>query len=79
MWVQPVNDYVERVWSNSARTDLLAIRGTGWAVSLGDIAYFEEQFEEQEVDVASTPEPSLIFGFITLSGLMLGSKRKTKG
>ncbi|NES07690.1 MAG: PEP-CTERM sorting domain-containing protein [Okeania sp. SIO2F4] len=28
---------------------------------------------------ASTPEPSLILGFITLSGLMLGSKRKTKG
>ncbi|MGK7922664.1 MAG: PEP-CTERM sorting domain-containing protein [Trichodesmium sp.] len=28
---------------------------------------------------ASTPEPSLIFGFITLGGLMLGSKRKIKG
>ncbi|NEP83437.1 MAG: hypothetical protein F6K17_32245 [Okeania sp. SIO3C4] len=27
----------------------------------------------------STPEPTLILGFITLSGLMLGSKRKTKG
>ncbi|MEM1168505.1 MAG: PEP-CTERM sorting domain-containing protein [Cyanobacteria bacterium P01_H01_bin.35] len=27
----------------------------------------------------STPEPSLILGFITLGGLMLGSKRKTKG
>ncbi len=26
----------------------------------------------------TTPEPSLIFGFITLGGLMLGSKRKTK-
>ncbi|MGD1808645.1 PEP-CTERM sorting domain-containing protein [Dapis sp. BLCC M126] len=28
---------------------------------------------------ASTPEPSLILGFITLGGLMLGSKRKTNG
>lgn len=27
----------------------------------------------------STPEPSLILGFITLGGVMLGSKRKTKG
>ncbi len=26
-----------------------------------------------------TPEPSLILGLITISGLMLGSKRKTKG
>ncbi|NEP86897.1 MAG: PEP-CTERM sorting domain-containing protein [Okeania sp. SIO2C2] len=26
-----------------------------------------------------TPEPTLIFGLITLGGLMLGSKRKTKG
>ncbi len=28
---------------------------------------------------ASTPEPNLIVGFITLGGLMLGSKRKAKG
>ncbi len=27
----------------------------------------------------ATPEPSLIFSFITLGGLMLASKRKTKG
>ncbi|NEQ74029.1 MAG: PEP-CTERM sorting domain-containing protein [Okeania sp. SIO2C9] len=27
----------------------------------------------------STPEPSLMLGFITLGGVMLGSKRKTKG
>ncbi|NEP83767.1 MAG: PEP-CTERM sorting domain-containing protein, partial [Okeania sp. SIO3B3] len=26
-----------------------------------------------------SPEPTLILGFITLGGLMLGSKRKTKG
>ena len=32
-----------------------------------------------ENGTASTPEPSLILGFITLGGLMLGSKRKTKG
>ncbi|MGD1699949.1 hypothetical protein [Dapis sp. BLCC M229] len=40
-------------------------------------------FEEAELGgggggVASTPEPSLIFGFITLGGLMLGSKIKNK-
>ena len=29
--------------------------------------------------IKSTPEPNLIFGFVTLGGLMLGSKRKTKG
>ncbi len=34
--------------------------------------------DEFETPVA-TPEPSLIVGFITLGGLMLGSKRKTKG
>ena len=27
---------------------------------------------------ATTPEPNLIFGFITLGGLMLGSKIKNK-
>ncbi len=32
-----------------------------------------------EVEPASTPEPSLILGLITLGGLMLGSKRKTNG
>lgn len=29
--------------------------------------------------VVSTPEPNLMLGFITLGGVLLGSKRKTKG
>ncbi|NEP83598.1 MAG: hypothetical protein F6K39_38995, partial [Okeania sp. SIO3B3] len=33
-------------------------------------------FEQQQA--VSTPEPSLILGFITLSGLMLGGRRNTK-
>ncbi|WP_293119363.1 PEP-CTERM sorting domain-containing protein [Okeania sp. SIO1I7] len=33
----------------------------------------------QTKQLVATPEPSLILGFITLGGLMLGSKRKTKG
>ncbi|NES67273.1 MAG: PEP-CTERM sorting domain-containing protein [Okeania sp. SIO2D1] len=41
------------------------------------IAVWEEAAEAVEVS-ASTPEPNLILGFITLGGLMLGSKRKTK-
>ncbi|MDJ0517556.1 MAG: PEP-CTERM sorting domain-containing protein [Trichodesmium sp. MO_231.B1] len=41
-------------------------------------------FKGQETETAetarvATPEPSLTLGFITLGGLMLGSKRKTKG
>ncbi len=28
---------------------------------------------------ASTPEPTTVIGFITLGGVLLGSKRKTKG
>ena len=42
------------------------------------IARFHEQPTAPN-QAASTPEPSLILGFITLGGLMLGSKRKTKG
>ncbi len=42
------------------------------------VAVFEEA-NEAKVAAASTPEPSLIFGFITLGGLMLGSKSKTNG
>ncbi len=37
------------------------------------------RFSESSPGIKSTPEPSLILGFITLGGLMLGSKRKTKG
>ncbi|WP_426546647.1 PEP-CTERM sorting domain-containing protein [Dapis sp. BLCC M126] len=33
----------------------------------------------QSTRPTQTPEPSLTLGFITLGGLMLGSKRKTKG
>ncbi|NES03417.1 MAG: PEP-CTERM sorting domain-containing protein [Okeania sp. SIO2F4] len=35
-------------------------------------------FQNNEDVVASTPEPSLMLGFITLGGVLLGSKRKTK-
>ncbi len=38
-----------------------------------------ELSEMEEITPASTPEPSVVLGFITLGGLMLGSKRKTKG
>ncbi|MEM1170423.1 MAG: hypothetical protein AAGJ08_15415 [Cyanobacteria bacterium P01_H01_bin.35] len=37
------------------------------------------KFTAAATPMVSTPEPSLIFAFITLSGLMLGSKRKAKG
>ncbi len=42
-------------------------------------ARFELVPDAPPTQPASTPEPSLILGFITLGGLMLGSKRKTKG
>ncbi len=43
--------------------------------------FLEERLWEREIveERASTPEASLTLGFITLGGLMLGSKRKTKG
>ncbi|NER08670.1 MAG: PEP-CTERM sorting domain-containing protein, partial [Okeania sp. SIO3C4] len=37
------------------------------------------KFSPASPSPTSTPEPTLILGFITLGGLMLGSKRKTKG
>ncbi len=39
----------------------------------------QENTIRQEFTAVTTPEPSLILGFITLGGLMLGSKRKTNG
>ncbi len=58
-------------------------------VKMGDISWVvEDQIilwarfsaaDPADPSPASTPEPSLILGFITLGGLMLGSKRKTKG
>ncbi|MGD1712584.1 hypothetical protein [Dapis sp. BLCC M172] len=41
------------------------------------IARFTPSSSGNPISPASTPEPNLILGFITLSGLMLGSKRKT--
>ncbi|MGD1809299.1 PEP-CTERM sorting domain-containing protein [Dapis sp. BLCC M126] len=35
-------------------------------------------FQKTDIQSAATPEPSLMLGFITLGGVMLGSKRKTK-
>ncbi|NEP81513.1 MAG: PEP-CTERM sorting domain-containing protein [Okeania sp. SIO3B3] len=42
-------------------------------------AKFSPSGPNPPISPTSTPEPTLILGFITLGGLMLGSKRKTKG
>ncbi len=62
-------------YQHNSRADRLAVTNIAetehrlWAVVV----------EAEVGEMATTPEPSLIFGFITLGGLMLGSKRKTKG
>ncbi len=46
-----------------------------------DTIHYWESIEDKavvEVSTATTPEPSIMLGFITLGGVMLGSKRKTK-
>ncbi|NET15789.1 MAG: PEP-CTERM sorting domain-containing protein [Okeania sp. SIO1H6] len=44
-------------------------------ISLAKWAKFEVRDVSDKVVGATTPEPSLIFGFITLGGLMLGSRK----
>lgn len=39
--------------------------------------YVYNGYEDEDLELVSTPEPSLILGFITLGGVLLGSKRKT--
>ena len=56
--------------------DVIDVRTNGLGVTNYPIAKFTPA--ESGGDVVATPEPSLIVGFITLGGLMLGSKGKTK-
>ncbi|MGD1704743.1 PEP-CTERM sorting domain-containing protein [Dapis sp. BLCC M229] len=67
-------------------SDSYATRATDVVSQLGVVSFVRYQlnpyakFERlEEAPLTEVPEPSLIFGFITLSGLMLGSKRKGKG
>ncbi|MGK7921040.1 MAG: PEP-CTERM sorting domain-containing protein [Trichodesmium sp.] len=71
-----------RVSHNNSPDNPLAWRDTPTAVVFpfeGKGGRFELASSREGSDpAASVPEPSLIFGFITLGGLMLGSKRKSK-
>ncbi len=57
----------------------LAMDEEDWWIPWAKFSSVGNQLEDQKEEQAATPEPSLIFGFITLGGFMLGSKRKTKG
>ncbi|NES71568.1 MAG: PEP-CTERM sorting domain-containing protein, partial [Okeania sp. SIO2D1] len=54
---------------------------SGYSISgtFGSQVVVREETTPLPSSVVSTPEPSLMLGFITLGGVLLGSKRKTKG
>ncbi|MGK7920514.1 MAG: hypothetical protein AB4080_10975 [Trichodesmium sp.] len=64
--------------NSQSANDGLAIADVGASESLGWAPYADFTLQTSETP-AATPEPSLMLGFITLGGLMLGSKIKTKG
>ncbi len=65
--------------TQNARENWLSLQAPSLEGSVGAGAAREGVIAKFSESQKSTPEPSLILGFITLGGLILGSKRKTKG
>ncbi|MGK7920317.1 MAG: PEP-CTERM sorting domain-containing protein [Trichodesmium sp.] len=92
LWDHSIHKIQDDIWPISSRqinvydlvsgmataidlTNHLSLTPTYWPA---DTPHMIAKFSEREEIPASTPEPSQVLGFITLGGLMLGSKRKTK-